>query len=124
MMRTSVVGSIKVLNVGIASVLKIGDSVEVTPNANVLAVQRQVSTFWGNEGDLSQYSVFKQKIPIPLVHESVHIEKVNESPFIRVGRMNISSLSSSAVVQLGSTSQIKTSTRTKHIRHFIEDSTS
>jgi len=87
--------------------------------ANVFAVQRQVPVYWGNEGDLTQYPSFSRDIPVPHLDEKMTITRENDQPIIRVGNVFVSSLSGSGILHIGSTREVGTVSRTKHIRHFI-----
>lgn len=101
-----------------SSVFTIGDSKQITPIVKVLAVQREEERYYGKEGDLSQYPIFEEEIPQPIVYEQITTNFFHENPRINVHAINILALSSSAVFQIGSTKDIICETRTKHIRHF------
>jgi spore germination protein PE len=116
--RFSNVNSAYVNSVGISSVFQIGDSRQIKPSVKVFAVQREEERYYGKEGDLSQYPIFEEEIPQPILYEQLTSTFFHENPRINVNTINILSLSSSAVFQIGSTKDIVCETRTKHIRHF------
>jgi spore germination protein PE len=116
--RYSNVNTAYVNSVGISSVFNIGDSMEITPSIKVLAVQREEERYHGTEGDLSQYEIFEEEFPQPILYEQITTNFFHENPKITVHTINITAISSSAVFQIGSTKDIVCETRTKHIRHF------
>ncbi|MEC0714399.1 spore germination protein GerPE, partial [Bacillus haynesii] len=84
----------------------------------VLAVQRYLSLFYGNEGSFKQddFQLFRQPIPYPLPETGVCSAFFHEIPFIRVRAIKINGVSSSSVAQIGSTHRITADSRVKHIR--------
>lgn len=118
MARISAVGDIHIKEVGLASICMIGDCRDVTPVSTALAVQRQTSTFIGTEGAFPAFPIFSRPIPVlerePLDHFSI----VNRDPYIRVRAVDIISISSSGVLQVGSNCAIVAVNRTKHIRQL------
>lgn len=65
MIRTSKVKFMKVHSVGITSTPQIGDVEEIIPKVKILAVQRYLSLFFGNEGSFNQedFPLFQRPIP-------------------------------------------------------------
>lgn len=116
--RYSIVKTAYVNSVGISSVFQIGDSMEITPSIKVLAVQREEERHYGTEGDLSQYPIFEEDIPQPILYEQLTTNFFHENPRINVNTINIIAVSSSSIVQIGSTKDIVSENRTKHIRHY------
>lgn len=118
-MRQSVVGGIRVLSVQLSSIVQTGDCVGLTANSRVLAVQRQVADYLGNEGELSQFRIFSQAIPEPSIDEAVSFSKIDVCPDIRVGFISIYGLSTAAALQIGSNRFVDMENRTKHIRQLL-----
>ena len=116
--RTSYVRDLQVESVTFSSVLKVGDTQQLKPQARVFALQRQAATFWGNEGDLAQFPIFRQKIPLPPVRKDIFMSNEHHAD-IYVDRVKIVGLSSSAIVHIGTAKNVETEARVKHIRHFI-----
>jgi spore germination protein PE len=116
--RLSIVDKAYVNSVGISSIFQIGDSVDIVPLVKVYAVQREEEIFYDNEGDLKQYSLYEEKLPKPLITENIQTAFYHENPTIRVGAVKVTSISSSAVVQFGSTNTISAEARVKHIRQL------
>lgn len=121
--RTSKVDLFKINSVGLCSLVQIGDSNEILPKIKVLAVQRQISTFFGNEGSLKRedFQTFHQPFPYPLPETSVHTAFFHEKPLIHVHSIKIQAVSSSSIFQIGSTPLIDAKSRTKHIRKLLSN---
>ncbi|WP_280771966.1 spore germination protein GerPE [Salipaludibacillus daqingensis] len=116
--RTSVVKNIDVINVSNNSVFEIGDSRFMKPRTKVLAVQREYELFYGDEGNFKYYPIFTDPIPKPVVDESVHVVKYNQTSAIKVNNIDITTLSGSGISHIGSTKTIDAESRIKHIRQL------
>jgi spore germination protein PE len=119
--RLSIVNKAYVNSIGISSLFQIGDSVDILPRTNVYAVQRESEIFLGSEGDLKQYSLYSEPLPKPLITEKIQTSFHHENPTIKVGAVKVTSISSSAVVQFGSTNTISAESRVKHIRQLLSE---
>lgn len=119
-LRTSIVGAVRVISVQLSSIVQAGDSVALAPRSQVLAVQREIPSYEGREGNLDQFRVFRQNIPEPLLDEAWSFQVRNECPDIRVGRIDIYGMSVSATLQIGSNKSVDTENRTKHIRQLLK----
>jgi len=118
MKRLSIVQLVHNGAVTIGSVFQIGDSKNVTTRSKVLALQRQYELFFENEGEL-RYPVFTRPIPrLPIDNQLVRINKLNESPIISVHNVRLLSVSTAAVLHIGSTSTVDAEARVKHIRQL------
>ncbi|MDF0726960.1 spore germination protein GerPE [Cytobacillus sp. S13-E01] len=118
--RLSVVNNLYVNSLGIGSVLQLGDSTNIRPQARALAVQREYQLFFEEEGNFYSYPIFTEPIPQPLFYEKVYMAEFNEKPIIKVNNVSVTAVSSSAVVQVGSTGDITSESRVKHIRQLLE----
>lgn len=123
MVRVSLVGGITVHDVTLGSTLLVGDIVHVANRSRALAVQRQEAVYRGDEGSFEKFGVFSRPIPKPIVDEPETITFRNENPFIRVNFVNIISISSSTLAQVGSNRTIDLESRVKHIRQLLPRST-
>jgi spore germination protein PE len=122
MKRLSIVQLVHNEEIGLSSVLQIGDSREITARAKVLAVQRQYELFFGNEGNVN-YPIFTQPIRrFAIDTTSSQMNRLNESPVISVGTVRVLAVSTASVVQIGSTSIIDTEARVKHTRQLASNS--
>ncbi|OIJ10089.1 hypothetical protein BKP35_13290 [Anaerobacillus arseniciselenatis] len=119
--RTSVVDYSRVINVSLSSIFHIGDSVQVTPVAWAIAVQRQLQLFYGDEGNFLQFPMFTMELPQPTIQEPITVNRYNASSFIKVNRIHVTSVAAGSVHQIGSTNYINSESRIKHIRQFHRD---
>jgi spore germination protein PE len=119
MKRLSIVGNIKINNVIYSSILQIGDNAVIDTRSRIFAVQREISQFWGHEGNFNEYPIFIQPIPEPPILDSVTMSVDNFGSFIQVGQVHIKSLSTAALMQVGSNRVIESESRIKNIRQFI-----
>ncbi|WFA06397.1 spore germination protein GerPE [Bacillus sp. HSf4] len=112
---------LKVQSVLISSTLKIGDTDELNLKTKILAVQRSLSLFFGNEGSLRQedFQLYRQPIPQLLPETGVRSAFFHEVPVIRVRAIKVLGVSTSSVAQVGSTRRIMADSRVKHIRKLI-----
>ncbi|PYI55740.1 spore germination protein GerPE [Paenibacillus flagellatus] len=118
MPRLSVVDDISVNEVTFSSTLLVGDIEDVKPRTMALAVQREVPTFRGDEGSFESFPIFKRPIPRPVPDEPVAMTINNARSLIRVGWVDVLSVSTSSLLQVGSSRSIDAETRTKHIRQL------
>lgn len=120
--RSSLVNWIYVSSQDSSSVIQIGDSNQITPTTKIYALQRQLPTFNDNElDDLSQYPIYSQSIPLPLLTESLRQTTIHENPVIKVGGIRIIGLAASSVLHVGSTRTIQAESRIKHNRQYFYD---
>lgn len=121
MIRWSLVRNIKINSITQSSILQIGDNETIKPEAKVLAVQREVAQFNGDEGDLDSYPVFSRELPKVSVTEPITMSITNECNNIHVGFITILGVSTSGVIQVGKNEKIEAESRVKHIRQFVSD---
>ncbi|MEI4791020.1 spore germination protein GerPE [Bacillus sp. FJAT-53060] len=125
--RTSQVKFTKVNSIGISSIVQIGDTQELCPKVKVLAVQRTISLFYGNEGEnlnTKEFEVYYQPIPLMLPERSVRTAFYHEKPLIKVSSIHVEGVSSSSIYQIGSTHGINGVARVRHIRQLISSNDS
>lgn len=105
--------------VGYASIVQIGDCDTVLPSSSALAIQRQRAVFFGHEGSLGQFPIFNRPIPRlrSVSEEELRFIDRRQGPIV-VDIVDIISLSSSAVLQVGSNRRIEALNRVKHIRQL------
>ncbi|MFD2443142.1 spore germination protein GerPE [Bacillus sp. CGMCC 1.16607] len=118
--RYSKVDHLKIIVVTISSIAQIGDSKIVNGFSRALAVQREAEVFFGNEGDFSNYWVFKEPIPLPPIDEVIMFQSNNLSPCIKVSNINITGVSAASIVHIGSSDHVYMESRIKHIRQLFE----
>ncbi|MRX73519.1 spore germination protein GerPE [Bacillus lacus] len=116
--RTSVVQTAYLNSAGLSSVFQIGDALRIHNKTNVFAVQREQEIFYINEGNLQEYAIFKEEIPLPLIDENITINVYHDKPFIQVKAVKVTAISSSAVFQIGSVNEMYLESRVKHTRQL------
>ncbi|UJF32894.1 spore germination protein GerPE [Paenibacillus hexagrammi] len=119
MPRLSFVGWIAINDLSSSSTLHIGDNVTTTLKTRVFAVQREVPIYYGNEGNFES-SVFNRPFPQPQPGEPVEMIVNNWGSCIKVNAIRVLGISSSAVLQVGSNTNIEAEARVKNIRQFVK----
>lgn len=140
--RTSEVQRLKLISIRDASVVFIGDNLVIDPRSRVLAVQREVADFYGDEGRFETWDVFQRPFPpiggdvqnqkpepaaLPGKEangngnemDTVQLQIRQESPRIQVEDLSLIGISTSSVLQIGSTSVIDAESRVKYFRQFV-----
>lgn len=118
-MRISRVNEIDLMSLSFSSYFHIGDSFHIKADSKALAVKREFPRFYGNEGSFSAYPVFSITTPTPVITESVNMCISNPNLNICVNRIDVYGVSSSSVLQIGSTQTICADSRVKHIRQLL-----
>jgi spore germination protein PE len=116
--RLSYVDHVNVKIVSFASILQIGDSQIINKLSKALAVQREAEVFYENEGNLSEYRVFNEPISFLPINESISFVRQNINPIIKVNHIDITGISSSSMLNIGSSRHISMEARVKHIRQL------
>lgn len=116
--RTSIVDQLKIDTVIISSIIEIGDSSYIQGFSRALAVQREKSVYFGNEGSF-QYPVFYEPIPFQAIETNFTMQTEQLHPVIKVHSIDIHGVSASSIVHIGSSRHISMESRIKHIRHLL-----
>ncbi|WP_102271872.1 spore germination protein GerPE [Cytobacillus massiliigabonensis] len=119
--RTSVVNYLKVDTVSFSSILEIGDSTFTQGFSRAIAVQREAEAFFGNEADFTSYSAFQIPIPFSPITENISMHSQQLKPIIKVQNIDVIGVSSSSILQIGSSKHISMEARVDHIRHLLSD---
>ncbi|WP_438432576.1 spore germination protein GerPE [Gorillibacterium sp. sgz500922] len=117
MTRLSVIGFIDIDNVSYASTVFIGDNCAIVPRTQAIAVRRDFTSYYGNEGSFADYPIFRRRWPRLPVPTDVRVTKRDEG-VIRVDFIQIKSISTSAVLQAGSTHTVDAEFRVKQFRQL------
>ncbi|MDP4085055.1 MAG: spore germination protein GerPE [Bacillota bacterium] len=122
--RTSTINNLKVKIVSFASVVQLGDSCVVNSLNRALAVQREASIFFGNEGNFSSYPVYSEPIPLPPVTELSSFTHTTHqlNPIIKVNNLNIIGISAATILHVGNSKIVSMEARIKHIRQLLSRS--
>lgn len=119
--RISQVQKIHITSLSNSSITQIGDSKCVSAISRALAVQREAEIFFGNEGDFSNYPIFKESIPLPPLDDLFSFQKVDLVPCIKVSHIKINGIASASIVHIGSSESVYMESRVKHIRHLLDE---
>ena len=114
------VKAINLKSVGISATFQIGDIKTIKPRTKIIAVQREIPIYYGDEGNFNSFPIFSKSIPKPVIHEEININRVNLNPFIQVDTIHVLGVSSSGVFQVGSNDYIDSEARTKNIRQLLQ----
>lgn len=117
--RTSYIDNMNIKVVSYSSILQVGDSCIINALSRALAVQREVETDYGNEGNYAAYKVFSEPIPFTPINEPISFRSHNLNPIIKVNKLNVIGFSSASVLHVGSSQNISMETRVKHIRQLL-----
>ncbi|HWO95331.1 MAG TPA: spore germination protein GerPE [Bacillus sp. (in: firmicutes)] len=118
--RMSCVNVIDIASFVNSSIFQIGDSSHITAKNKILAVQREHPFFFAQEGRFEDYLTFTENLPVqPL--EFINMGTIHEIPAIKVNRVDILGVSTSALVHIGSTETFSAESRVINIRHLYGD---
>lgn len=118
--RTSIVNDIDTTALTISSIAEIGDSAHIHAFSRAFALQREEQLFLGDEAPLGNYDIFNRPFPDEPLAEHIQFESIAVNPFIKVGSINITAISSSSILHIGSSRNICLESRIKHVRHLRE----
>lgn len=118
-MRISRVNEINLHSLSFSSYFHIGDSCYIDAKSRALAVKREFPKFYGNEGNFSDFPIFSLQYPMPRITENVNMSVLNPNPNICVNHITVKGVSSSSVLQVGSSQTICAEVRIKHIRQLL-----
>ncbi|WP_027085097.1 spore germination protein GerPE [Cohnella panacarvi] len=117
--RTTRIVSIALNTVGSSSVAQFGDNNATNLKSRAIAVQRAVAN--NDEGDdvrFASYGLFTR--PLLQLHTGITVgTRIDRpSPDIEIGCIDVTALSSSALLRAGCGGPLTAQTRVLHIRHF------
>lgn len=118
--RTADIGSIRVIDAALSSIIQIGDVASEYLTSNALAVQREADHNAADEPYFESYPIFARPLPTlyPGYGNGVIVERNNMAPTIEVGCVRVIAISTSSVLQAGNTGNAVAESRIKHIRQF------
>lgn len=119
--RTSVVNHIKVETISFSSILEIGDSTFTQGFSRAIAVQREAEAFFGYEAEFKSYSAFQIPIPFSPITENISMHSQQLNPITKVQNIDVIGVSTSSILQVGSSKHISMEARIDHIRHLLTD---
>lgn len=121
MYRTSAVDEVILNSLVDSSVLQTGDTEKIQCFSAALAIQRERTDFGKFDIPLNKYDIFSQPVVVPMCPPVKVKETFNANSFIRVGKIDILGVSSSALLHIGSVNEMTLQSRVKHIRQFLKN---
>ncbi|QFT88312.1 putative spore germination protein GerPE [Bacillus sp. THAF10] len=118
-MRTSKVNDINLQSLSFSSYFHIGDTCYIYAKSRAFAVKREYPKFFGNEGNFSEYPIYSIQNPIPALSNEVNMHVINEQPLINVNHIEIKGVSSSSLLQIGTSKTICAEARVKNVRQLL-----
>ena len=119
MKRASLVGSVHIITVLYSSTMISGMTGIIKADTRGIAVQRKVPVFFEDEGNFEDYPIFSRDIPQWSRISDTEVKRINEIPVIRVGSVEVLSLTTSSAIHVGPNCELDLESRIKAIRHFI-----
>jgi len=116
--RISKVDSIHVISCLFASAIQIGDSDSINGLTRAIALQRQREIFYGQEGDFSLFKIFTYQFPPSPIDEPLTVHRTSTNPVIKVGSIDVTAISSTSFLHIGSTEKVQMESRVLHIRQL------
>lgn len=120
MKRMVYVNEIDVISTLIASGLLIGDVYSIQPSSNAVAVQAEGPERLDEIIDFDQFDIFSREPSFFLQPVNLNAFSYSTKP-INVNTVDITSISTSSVVQIGGVDHVHSRSRIKHIRRLKEE---
>ncbi|WP_238378771.1 spore germination protein GerPE [Halalkalibacillus sediminis] len=115
-MRDSRVQRIKCHSLEFSSILQVGDSEQINPYADVLAIQQEGAVF-SNELTFEEQGFFQKQLPEQLITVPIEIKRKNYSS-IDVGGIEMIGATASSIVHIGSVQTGNSKAHVKHVRRL------
>ncbi|MDQ0214786.1 spore germination protein PE [Oikeobacillus pervagus] len=119
--RYSIVHHLNMDAISYGSILQVGDTKEILSKANALAIQREEELFYSQEAPFDRFAIFSYSFPHKEIRNEVEFEKIHIDPTIQVNSLNVTAISASSVVQVGSLENGQFEARVKHIRRHLKN---
>ena len=113
--RATSVRQISILTVLFSSIVQIGDSRNIAPVADILAVQKYGHPAREEDFLLNKYPIFQTKL-LPKISKGEARGEHYHAKDIKVENLHIQSASTSSIIHIGNTREVQSLARTKHIR--------
>lgn len=116
-LRLSVVDHVRFHLMLYSSILQIGDTCYCNPRSRAFSLQRESPIFREQEAE-AFYHTWK---PLPSIPENPRpvTKKTRSYQPIHVGSLDVTTLTGSSIVHIGSTHEILSEAHLKHIRNFL-----
>jgi Protein of unknown function (DUF2772). len=117
--RTTRIGCVVLNTVGSSSIAHFGDNETTSLKSRAIAVQRAIANVEKDEFRFASYGIFAR--PLLQLSTGVTVETRMADrcpPDIEIGCLDVTALSSSALLRAGCGGPLTAQTRVLHIRHF------
>ncbi|WP_050614269.1 spore germination protein GerPE [Bacillus testis] len=116
--RSSHVRQLKIVNIGLSSIMQIGDTSYIDASSQALAVQQDTSYLEDDPDQFENYSVFRYRSPLPVIFEPIHMITNNKCLRINVDLLQVVGMASCSIVHVGNVRHARTATRILNIRRL------
>lgn len=116
--RTTRIGCVALNTVGSSSIAQFGDNETTSLKSRAIAVQRAVADVVQDEFRFASYGIFARPLLQLGTGLTVETRMDRRSPDIEIGCLDVTALSSSALLRAGCGGPFTAQTRVLHIRHF------
>ncbi|CQR47013.1 putative spore germination protein GerPE [Paraliobacillus sp. PM-2] len=118
--RTSKVKLTRINNIVNSSIFEIGDASILKPRTNIIAIQKEGGVESDKGYSFSNYPLFSKTLP-SIPKTTIQKSTINHDHAIHVDAIDITGVTASSTVQLGSLDTIEAESRLKHIRILLSD---
>ncbi|WP_138416519.1 spore germination protein GerPE [Aquibacillus sediminis] len=119
--RTAHTNKIRINSLSYSSVFDIGDVHEFTPVTKAIAVQKEGGVETDEGFEFSNFDFFHRQLQSLEQTKQLNQQTIHHTPHIHVNAVNVTGVSSSSIVQIGSLNTINAEARIKHIRILKEE---
>jgi len=121
--RTATVGFLRIITVGQAGIVQLGDRAVTSAKLRALAVQRKEDHLTSGEVFFESYELFSRPLPVLIDPEfdyagGIELFRTNCAPNITVGYIQVIASGSAASIQIGNGVTLNGESRIKHIRQY------
>lgn len=119
--RSSHVNNIKITVVGLSANVQIGDTNHIDGIFEALSVQHiSPPVIIDDPEHFSNYSFFYEPIATPIIYENMTFTKYDKKPTINVDYIQVTAVSSSAVMAIGNISHTRMVSKLLNIRRLAD----
>ncbi|WP_019004552.1 spore germination protein GerPE [Cohnella laeviribosi] len=117
--RKTVAGTAFINTVSHSGIVQFGDTKDVSSQVNrVIAVQRAVPVFKGDETRFAAYALFYKPLLRPVGKPSASLSSSSDDGTIRIGDVRVIGVTASSILRFGCGGPHTAEARILHIRHF------
>lgn len=122
-LRATSVRQMYILSAVFSSIIQIGDCKRIAPVSDILAVQKYGQPADEEDFPIDYYPIFQTKL-LPKIKVREACGEHYHSSDIKIQNLEVQTASTSSIIHIGSTREVQSLARTKHIRVVTDDSNS